>query len=371
MLNYFSLHQPHYFTITKKILFLILLSCLLFVSPNLVKSEVYLKKIGNDLEYPWGMDFLDENTILVTQKTGKIIKINLKNEVFEEINGLPAIYFKGQGGLLDIIVKKNKSNNKIIYFCNTIEKNGKLGTVIHKGELISNKSKIENLKLIFESNHYSKSSKHFGCRLVLKKNMLYASLGDRGKRDTAQNKNDDSGSIIEINLNNSYSYQIYSLGHRNPQGLTINPFNNQIWSHEHGPRGGDEINIIKKDKNYGWPIITSGEEYFGGKIGEGSYSPKYESPLWTWIPSIAPSGMAFYNRNMFENFKGHLLIGSLKFKSLYLVRIMDNLPISEEIIFQNKIGRIRDVDVGIDGSIYLLTDEKKGGLFRLYKKELK
>ena len=109
MLNYFSLHQPHYFTITKKILFLILLSCLLFVSPNLVKSEVYLKKIGNDLEYPWGMDFLDENIILVTQKTGKIIKINLKNEIFEEINGLPAIYFKGQGGLLDIIVKKNKS----------------------------------------------------------------------------------------------------------------------------------------------------------------------------------------------------------------------------------------------------------------------
>ena len=213
------------------------MSCLVFVSPNLVKSEVYLKKIGNDLEYPWGMDFLDENIILVTQKTGKIIKINLKNEIFEEINGLPAIYFKGQGGLLDIIVKKNKSNNKIIYFCNTIEKNGKLGTVIHKGKLVSNKSKIENLKLIFESNHYSKSSKHFGCRLVLKKNMLYASLGDRGKRDTAQNKNDDSGSIIEINLNNSYSYQIYSLGHRNPQGLTINPFNNQIWSHEHGPRG--------------------------------------------------------------------------------------------------------------------------------------
>ena len=284
---------------------------------------------------------------------------------------MPIIFFKGQGGLLDITVKKNKSNNKVIYFCNTVEKNGKLGTVIHRGELVLNKNKIENLKLIFESNHYSKSSKHFGCRLLLKKDMLYASLGDRGKRDTAQNINDDSGSIIEIDLNNSNSYKIYSLGHRNPQGLTINPLNNQIWSHEHGPRGGDEINIIKKDKNYGWPIITSGEEYFGGKIGEGSYSPEYESPLWTWIPSIAPSGMAFYNRNMFENFKGHLLIGSLKFKSLYLVRIMDNLPISEEIIFQNKIGRIRDVDVGIDGSIYLLTDEKKGGLFRLYKKELK
>ena len=132
----------------------------------------------------------------------------------------------------------------------------------------------------------------------------------------------------------------------------------------------DEKNIIKHDKNYGWPIITSGEEYFGGKIGEGSYSPEYESPLWTWIPSIAPSGMAFYDRNMFENFKGHLLIGSLKFKSLYLVKIKDNLPISEEIIFQNKIGRIRDVEVGMDGSIYLLTDEKNGGLFRLYKKEL-
>ncbi|MFL2801622.1 MAG: PQQ-dependent sugar dehydrogenase [Paracoccaceae bacterium] len=344
------------------------------MSPNIVLTHTYLKKIGKDIEYPWGMDFIDQNNILVTKKTGQIVKINLKTEVFEEIKGLPKIFFKGQGGLLDITVQKNDTKNKTIYFCNTIEKGGKLGTVIQKGVLDFNNNKIYNLSVIFESNHYSKSSRHFGCRLILKNNKLYASLGDRGKRYTAQNLNDDSGSIIEIDLSklktSEKSYQIHSIGHRNPQGLTINPFNNQIWSHEHGPRGGDEINIIKKGRNYGWPIITSGEEYFGGKIGEGTYSPDYENPVWTWIPSIAPSGMIFYNSEMFENFKGHILVGSLKFKSLYLVKIMDNLPYSEEIIFQNKIGRIRDVDVGADGSIYLLTDSKKGGLFKFFKRDI-
>tara|TARA_B100001057_G_C22749654_1_gene911239 strand:- start:232 stop:1350 length:1119 start_codon:yes stop_codon:yes gene_type:complete len=371
MSHYFSSFYISYISFPKKGFFLALLFSIILISPKLVNSEIYLKKIGNDLEYPWGMDLIDKNTILVTQKTGKITKVNLKNEVFEEIKELPLIFFKGQGGLLDITIQKNNPHNTIIYFCNTVKKDGKVGIAIQRGILDSNDSKIVDLGIIFESNHYSNSSKHFGCRLIIKNNNLYASLGDRGKRDTAQNQNDDSGSIIEINLDNleksKKSYQIYSMGHRNPQGLTINPFNNQIWSHEHGPRGGDEINIIKKGSNYGWPIITSGEEYFGGKIGIGSFSPDYESPVWTWIPSIAPSGMAFYNGNMFADFKGHLLVGSLKFKSLYLVRLRNNLPYDEEIIFQNKIGRIRDVEVGWDGSIYLLTDEKKGGLFKLYK----
>ena len=206
-----------------------------------------------------------------------------------------------------------------------------------------------------------------GGKLVkIDENHIGLTIGDFNIFGLSQDTKSIYGKIYSINVNNS-NLKLISSGHRNPQGLHKVLDRDILIETEHGPRGGDEINIIKKDKNYGWPIITSGEEYFGGKIGEGSYSPEYESPLWTWIPSIAPSGMAFYDRNMFENFKGHLLIGSLKFKSLYLVKIKDNLPISEEIIFQNKIGRIRDVEVGWDGSIYLLTDEKKGGLFKLYK----
>ena len=173
-------------------------------------------------------------------------------------------------------------------------------------------------------------------------------------------------------LSNSIDYSnwqndIFSKGHRNPQGMALNPYNGEIWLHEHGPRGGDEINIVQSGLNYGWPKVSYGEEYSGGKIGLGTSAKGYEEPIWKWVPSIAPSGMAFYQGTMFPDLDGHLLVGSLKFRSLYLVALDNNRPISQSVLFQNVIGRIRDVDVAADGSIYLLNDEKDGGVYRVFQ----
>ena len=161
---------------------------------------------------------------------------------------------------------------------------------------------------------------------------------------------------------NSWPAEVYTKGHRNPQGMAINSKTNEIWVNEHGPKGGDEINVLKPGKNYGWPIVTYGEEYWGGKIGQGITSLEgFEDPIWYWVPSIAPSGMIFYDKNMFPEFKGHLLVSSLKFKSLYLVKLENELPQKELVLFKKRFGRIRDIEQLNDGSILIISDEKKGG----------
>ena len=228
---------------------------------------------------------------------------------------------------------------------------------------------------IFVSNKPSRSGVHFGCRLAIKDNILYASVGDRGERNNAQNPRNHSGTIIHINLspaktprspNKNWAKEIYSIGHRNPQGLIFNDRTGELWSHEHGPRGGDEINIISYGNNYGWPKVSYGKEYIGGDIGL-NYSPKgFTDPVWKWTPSIAPSGMAFYYGKMFPELRGKLLIGSLKFMRLFVVSMGKNgYPTSETSILKNVVGRVRDVEVLKDGSILILNDEQDGGLFRI------
>ena len=340
-------------------------------APNLY-AKVLLERVGEPLQHPWGMDFLNHDEVLITERPGRIVKVVISTGKTTLITGVPKVFAGGQGGLLDIVVDTNdKEKEANVYFCYSFKGPKGIGTAIDTGVLKENK--IINIRSIFISNHILNSRKHFGCRLLLIKETLFATLGDRGKRDSAQDKQNHSGSVIKILLNKDEKLElirektIFSFGHRNPQGLALNPKTNQIWSHEHGPKGGDEINILKKGKNYGWPIITSGEEYFGGQIGIGSSSPTHVSPIWTWTPSIAPSGMSFYDKTMFNEFKGHLLVGSLKFRALYLIKIQNDRPISENIVFKNKIGRIRDVAVSKDGSILLLTDEREGGLYRLFR----
>ena len=231
------------------------------------------------------------------------------------------------------------------------------------------------LKDIFVSNHRSPSGAHFGCRLVISGNHLYASLGDRGERKNAQNPSNHAGSIIRLNLakpepaNSLQGWlpEIYSMGHRNPQGLALQPKTGLLWSHEHGPRGGDEINLIEQNGNYGWPTVSYGKEYIGGDIGLNSSPDGYTDPLWIWDPSIAPSGMTFYNGDMFPEWRGNLLVGALKFTSIYRI-IIDpdsNLPVSEERLFNDEIGRVRDVEQANDGSILVLSDAPNGGLYRI------
>ena len=343
-----------------------------FINSPYLYAKVLLERVGQPLQHPWGMDFLNHDEVLITERPGGIVKVVISTGKTTSVTGLPKVFAGGQGGLLDIIVDTNdKEKETDVYFCYSFRDPKGIGTAVDKGVLKENK--IINIESIFISNHLLNSRKHFGCRLLLIKNTLFATLGDRGKRDSAQDEQNHSGSVIKILLNKDEKLKsrkrktIFSIGHRNPQGLALHPNTNQIWSHEHGPKGGDEINILKKGKNYGWPIITSGKEYFGGKIGIGTSSSAYVSPIWTWTPSIAPSGMAFYDKTMFNEFKGHLLVGSLKFRALYLIKLKNNHPISENIVFKNKIGRIRDVAVSKDGSILLLTDEREGGLYRLFR----
>jgi len=356
-----------------------LILIVIFLLPfNPVFAGTKVEKIGPKLSHPWGISFLDDNNVIVTERGGGVSKINLKTGKLVKIKSPPKVFNFGQGGLLDVHVE-NTNNQINLYFCYS-KFNPPVYNVTVLEKSILNGISLEDKKILFTTKNALRSSSliHYGCRIAISSKHLFLSLGDRGERHNAQNYENYEGSIIRLNLNrneldiNPFNHkwlnEIFTIGHRNPQGLSINPFNQTVWSHEHGPQGGDEINLIEGGKNYGWPKVTHGEEYGGGKIGEITL-PGFEGPLWSWSPSIAPSGMAFYNKNMFPELNNHLLVGSLKFKQIYALEIKDNKPINEVKILNQHYGRIRDIEIMSDGSILFITDENEGGLYRIYKKQ--
>ena len=332
-----------------------------------------IERIGAPLAHPWGMDFLDDSHILVTERGGNLYKINLADGTRQAITGLPQIEARRQGGLLDVAVLTQDDSPHSVFFCYSKPVAGGTVTAIDKAQLAG--TSLTNRKTVFAANQTSRKAIHYGCRLVLDDGYIYASIGERGGRDDAQDPSLHAGSVIRLHddgripLDNpkssGWAAETLSIGHRNPQGMAIHPRTGKLWAHEHGPRGGDEINIISAGANYGWPKVSHGKEYIGGSIGIGTSAPGLADPAWVWTPSIAPSGMAFYQGTMFPHFDSHLLVGSLKFKRLYLLQITDGLPQTEAIILEDAIGRVRDVAVAADGSILLLSDETNGGLYRL------
>lgn len=348
-----------------------LFSIAIGVGPTVAETKI--ERIGARLNHPWGMDFIDDGTMLVSERRGRMYKINLDDGSQTQIQGLPDIAHVGQGGLLDVLVSDATPDK--IYYCYAKSGVNGISTAIDMARLDG--ANILERKTIFHANKGSSGGRHFGCRLDIQGAHLYGTIGDRGARQFAQDPASHAGSVIRLNLDGSipkdnpnikgWQRETFSKGHRNPQGMALNPATNEIWLHEHGPRGGDEINVIEAGQNYGWPLVSHGEEYAGGKIGIGTSDPRFKDPVWTWIPSIAPSGMAFYQGDMFSEYNGHLLVGSLKFQSVYLVELMNNRPVSERVILKKKIGRVRDIAIGKDGAIYLLSDEQRGGLYRLTK----
>ncbi len=341
-------------------------------SAEINTSKIKIENIGT-VYLPWGLAILTPNKVLVTTKIGKLFLFNLDTKTKTLISGTPRSAFYRQGGLLDVAVQKRKDGNYIFLCYSKLTASKNLTVAISQSKLLGNK--LIKTRDIFISDHLSKSGVHFGCRLALNDIHLFASLGDRGDRTNAQNPNNHPGSIIKIPLhgkattgNLGWLPEIYSIGHRNPQGLHFQKSTGQLWSHEHGPRGGDEINIINKNNNYGWPTISYGKEYMGGDIGL-NYSPKgFTDPIWIWTPSIAPSGLAFYDGKMFKEFSGKLLIGALKYRCVYLIGLSsNNKPEKEECIFKNIFGRVRDIEVMTDGSILVINDDKNGHLFRLLR----
>ena len=362
-----------------------LFSAALFVSA--AAGAMKIERIGPALAHPWGMDFLDHDTVLVTLRGGGLMRIALDDGETTVISGLPEVYNRRQGGMLDVAAADGQ-----IYLCYSAILDGRSSTAIDRAVLVENA--LIRRQTIFIGNNPTRSGHHFGCRLQVAGEIVYASLGDRGTRNIAQDPAAHAGSLIRINRDGSipdtnpdkagWAPEIFTIGHRNPQGMAMHPRTGDIWTHEHGPRGGDEINIISPDRdggaNYGWPTVSHGREYATGlRVSKHDSLPGYVDPAWVWIPSIAPSGMAFYpdaaDGNdaavMFPEFKGNLLVGSLKFRRLYLVKLDGNtgLPRSEHIILDGQIGRIRDVAVATHGphagAILLLSDEEKGGLYMM------
>lgn len=332
--------------------------------------------LADGLEHPWGMAFLPDGGVLITERPGRLRLY--RNGVLEPepITGLPRIAPVGQGGLLDIALHPDYRDNGWLYLSYAAAGPGGVGTEVARARLQGRR--LVDLQRLFALQPKSGTGRHFGSRLRFdRRGYLYITLGDRGDRARAQRLDDHAGSVIRLHDDGRVPRdnpfidrdgarpEIYSYGHRNPQGMALHP-NGEIWIHEHGPQGGDELNRILAGRNYGWPVITYGVNYvIGTPIGEGTAKPGMEQPLHYWVPSIAPSGMAFYRGDRFPAWRGDLFIGSLKFRLLVRLRLDGMTVVDEERLLQGELGRIRDVRNGPDGYLYLLTDESDGKLVRL------
>ena len=347
----------------------------LFVSED---QNVKLDTIVKGMESPWSMAFLPNNEMLVTEKSGKLYRVK-KDRSLQIISGTPAVTAEGQGGLLDVILHPDFKKNNLIYMSySAFKKEGTATlstTAIMRAKL--NGNILEQQQVIFEALPYSRTRHHYGSRMVFGRDgFLYFSVGERGnEKENPQSLQNDLGKIHRIKEDGSipatnpfvnkpgFKASIFTYGNRNPQGLTMHPVTGAIWSHEHGPRGGDEINIIGAAKNYGWPAISYGINYNGKIITDKSAMDGMEQPLLYWIPSIAPSGMAFVTGNRYKGWNGDLLVGSLRFKYLNRCKIKKGKVVGEEMLLKN-IGRLRDVRMSPDGFIYVSV-ENPGFVFKL------
>jgi glucose/arabinose dehydrogenase len=335
-------------------------------------------KVVEDLEYPWGLAFLPDGRMLITERPGRL-RIVGKDGKLESlpVSGLPQVTATGQGGLLDVALHPRYTENNFVYLSYSARSEGGIGTEVARGKLAG--SRLEDVQVIFRQLPKSGGGRHFGSRLVFdRQGYLYITLGDRGEQDRAQNPDDHAGSVIRLHDDGrvpqdnpfvgkpGWKPEKYTLGNRNLQGAALHPQTGALWTHEHGPQGGDEVNVIRAGVNYGWPVITYGVNYgFGTKIGEGTHKPGMAQPLHYWVPSIAPSGMAFYVGDRFPRWRGDLFVGALRDQMLVRLRLDGEKVITEERMLKNTLGRIRDVRNGPDGLLYLLTDEPRGVVARL------
>ena len=334
--------------------------------------------VSDGLEHPWSVAFLPDGRFLVSERPGRLRIIEADGRLLAQpVGGLPAIEANGQGGLLDVVLHPHFTSNRWVYFSYNEAGRGGMGTAVARGRLQG--MQLQDTQVLFRMSPKSSGGRHFGSRLVFdRQGYLFVTLGDRGDRPRAQDLGDHAGSVIRLHDDGTIPAdnpfvgrkgtrpEIYSYGHRNIQGATLHPDTGRLWTHEHGPQGGDEINLPAAGVNHGWPVITFGVNYvIGTQIGEGTHKVGMAQPLYYWVPSIAPSGMAFYQGEAFPAWQGDLFVGSLKFGLLVRLKIHDGEIIHEERLLEGELGRIRDVRVGPDGLLYLLTDASNGHLVRL------
>ena len=342
------------------------------------KQSFRLVTLLTGLENPWSMAFLPDGRMLVTERAGRMRLVGQDFRLDPQpIEGLPQVFAQGQGGLFDVVLHPQYAQNGWIYWAFNEQGPGGWGTALARGKLQGHR--MTEVQVLFSMQAKTRSGQHFGGRIVFDKaGIVYLTLGDRGDKDRAQKLDDHAGSVIRLHddgrvpADNPFVStagalpEKWTLGNRNMQGAVLHPKTGELWTHEHGPQGGDEVNVMRSGLNYGWPVITYGVNYgLGTRIGEGQSKPGMVQPLHVWSPSIAPSGMAFVSGTQFPQWQGDLLVGALRGQMLVRLVLSGEKVLREERLLQNRVGRIRDVRLGPDGLVYLLTDDDQGVLLRL------
>jgi len=336
-----------------------------------------LVRIAGDLQQPWSLAFLPDGRILVAEKPGRLRIVSQGKLEPQPVAGVPQVALHGQGGLHDVALHPQYERNQLVYLAYAARGEDGVGTELARGRLTGNR--LEEVQVLFRQSPKGRSGNHFGGRIVFDRaGFVYLTLGDRGEMSRAQNPDDHAGSVIRLHDDGrvpkdnpfvgraGWKPEKFTLGNRNMQGAALHPQTGMLWTHEHGPQGGDEVNIVRPGANYGWPVITYGVNYgIGTRIGEGTAKPGMEQPIHYWVPSIAPSGMAFYSGDKFPRWVGNLFVGALRDQTLVRLQLDGAKVVKEERLLKNALGRIRDVRVGPDGLIYLLNDDTSGILARL------
>src|SRR5712671_3650808 len=342
-------------------------------------GQLEVQMVAGGLVHPWALAFLPDSKMLVTERPGRMRIVTSEGQVSPPIKGVPDVWASGQGGLLDVVTDKAFAQNKTIYFCFSERTSGGGRTAVARAKLNEGDGRLDEVKIIFRQDGPLSSGNHYGCRIVQADDgNLFVTLGEHFTyRDQAQNLGNHLGKLIRIAPDGSAPAdnpfigragakpEIWSSGHRNGQGLAIDPASGELWEIEHGPRGGDEVNIIGKGKNYGWPVIGYGIDYNGAKIHDSTAKDGMEQPVKYWVPSIAPSGMTFYTAELFPRWAGSLFTGALAGRMLVRLSLNGNTVTGEERLLQNLHERIRDVRQGPDGALWLLTDSSAGRIVRV------
>ncbi len=332
-------------------------------------------QIAAALEHPWALAFLPDGGYLVTERPGRLVRI-FPDGSRRPVEGLPAVHAAGQGGLLDLALHPGFNTNSLIYWTYSVSSSGGSATALARGRLDG--WNLRDVQVLWTMRRATAPNVHYGSRIVFAPDgYLYLATGDRGAQERSRDPGDAAGKVIRLRDDGSIPQdnpfanrtgvlpELYTLGHRNAQGLAVHPETGQIWLTEHGPRGGDELNRLVPGADYGWPLTTHGVAYSGARIAESPYAPGIEPPVTHWTPSIAPSGLAFYRGTAFPSWQGALLSGSLAGQKLVLIRLDGDSYRSQAVILDGTVGRIRDVRVSSAGFVYLLTDARSGSLLRL------
>jgi glucose/arabinose dehydrogenase len=366
-----------------------LLSCSLLCAAAFAQQRVATRDhsvrivtLAEGLEHPWAMALLPDGRMLVTERPGRMRVIDAAGKLDPvPIANLPRVDPRGQGGLLDVVLHPKFASNNLVYWTYVQRDDKGFGTELARGKLAGAPGayRMDDVQVLFRMAPKSGAGLHFGSRLVFdREGFLFMTFGDRGEMKRAQNLADHAGKVIRLTddgqpapgnpfvAQNAARAEIFSYGHRNVQGAALDPKTGALWTTEHGPQGGDELNLVKRGVNYGWPVITYGVNYVTGtKIGEGTEKAGLAQPNKYWIPSPALSGLAYYDGDKFPQWRGQLLAGALRTQALIRIRLDGEKFVEDEFMLRGQLGRVRDVRVGADGFVYLAIDAPNGAVLRL------